>query len=79
MTSNSTPAPIVPELLTPQQAAELLNIGQRTLWRYSRSGQAPRPIKIGAAKNAPVRYRRDVLLAWIDAGCPRVTKGGEYA
>ncbi len=70
---NSTPtAGIVPELLTPAQAAELLAIGTRTLWRYSQSGQAPRPIKIGTGRNAPVRYRRAELLDWLDAGCPRI-------
>ncbi len=69
---HDNPSDITPELLTPSQAAKLLAIGIRTLWRYSRSGQAPRPIKIGTGRNAPVHYRRADLLAWLDAGCPRV-------
>ena len=60
---------IVPELLTAKEAARLCNIGERSLWRWSRSGIAPAPIKIGGTA---VRYRRDELLAWIAAGCPRV-------
>jgi excisionase family DNA binding protein len=55
-------------LLTTKQAAELLSIGERTLWRHSRSGIAPRPIKIGGL----IRYKRSELLQWIDTGCPMV-------
>lgn len=61
---------IVPELLTAKEAAQLVNIGDRTLWRWSHSGLAPMPLKIGAGKRAAVRYRRVELLEWIAAGCP---------
>ena len=63
---------ITPELLTTAEAARLVNAGERTLWRWSRCGIAPRPIKIGAGKNGAVRFRRDEYLEWIRAGCPRV-------
>ena len=66
---------IVPELLRPAEAARLLGIGERTLWRHSRSGMAPAPLKIGDGRRAAVRYRRSELLAWIAAGCPRVDEG----
>lgn len=66
---------IVPELLTVKQAAQLCGIGTRTLWRWSRSGIAPAPIKIGRGLRAAVRYRRQDLLAWIADGCPRVERG----
>jgi predicted DNA-binding transcriptional regulator AlpA len=59
----------LPPLLTTKQAAALVACGERTLWRWSRSGVAPRPVKIGASA---VRYRRDEYLEWIDDGCPRV-------
>jgi len=65
--TSTTAASLVPELLTTKQAAELLSIGERTLWRHSRSGIAPAPVKIGGT----VRYRRDDMLQWIAAGCPR--------
>jgi len=64
--------PIVSELLTTKQVAKLLGIGERTLWRWSRSGLAPSPIKFGDGRKAAVRYRRAELLDWIAAGCPRV-------
>ena len=60
---------ILPELLTTAEAAELCNIGERSLWRWSRCGIAPAPIHLGGKV---VRYRRSEILAWIQAGCPRV-------
>ena len=55
-----------------------LGIGERTLWRWSRSGIAPAPIRIGCGSRLAVRYRRQDLLQWIDAGCPRCDeKGGD--
>jgi predicted DNA-binding transcriptional regulator AlpA len=61
----------LPPLLTTPQAAALANAGERTLWRWSRSGICPEPIKIGPGKQGAVRYRRDELLEWIRSGCPR--------
>jgi predicted DNA-binding transcriptional regulator AlpA len=74
MSSIPTPgsSAILPELLSTRQAAQLCGLGERTLWRYSRSGIAPRPVKIGNGKQGAVRFRRAELLAWIEAGCPRV-------
>lgn len=65
---SSATSNIVPELLTAKQAAALVNCGERTLWRWSRSGVAPAPVRIGGAA---VRYRRDEYLDWIADGCPR--------
>jgi len=63
---------IVPELLTTKQAAALCGLGERTLWRFSRSGVSPRPLKIGHGRNGAVRYRRSEILAWIAGDCKRV-------
>ncbi len=70
---------IAPELLTTKQAAELLSIGERTLWAWSRSGICPAPVKIGVGLRPAVRYRRTELEQWVADGCPRVDaneKGG---
>jgi predicted DNA-binding transcriptional regulator AlpA len=69
MSNARNPEGIVPVLLTIAEMAKLCGIGERSLWRLSRSGGAPRPVKIGSTT---VRYRRDEYLAWIEAGCPRV-------
>lgn len=59
------------ELLTTAEVAKLVNAGERSVWRWSRSGAMPAPVRIGAS----VRYRRSEILAWLAEGCPR-EKGG---
>ncbi|MFF2187276.1 helix-turn-helix transcriptional regulator [Streptomyces sp. NPDC058155] len=53
--------------LTPTQLAEELDISPQTLanWRWANTG--PRYIKLGTAKNAPIRYRRTDVDAWLVA------------
>jgi len=68
---------VAPELLKTKQAAALCGCGERTLWRWSRCGIAPRPIKIGDGRQGAVRYRRSELVAWIESGCPRCDGRGE--
>jgi predicted DNA-binding transcriptional regulator AlpA len=60
------------ELLTAAEAAEMAGVGKRSWWRYSSSGKAPAPVRIGAS----VRWRRTEIAAWIAAGCPRVRREG---
>lgn len=67
MSNAPTVEQIVPELLTTSETARLCNVGQRTMWRWSRCGISPPPKKIGGA----VRYSRSEILDWIAAGCPR--------
>jgi predicted DNA-binding transcriptional regulator AlpA len=78
MPSSTPPAEaraIVPELLTTRQAARLCGVGERTWWRWSRSGIAPKPLKIGDNKQGAVRYSRRAIIEWLEAGCPRVDEG----
>jgi len=69
---------ITPELLTEKQSAAMCGCGRRTWWRWTRSGLAPPPIKIGIGPRAAVRFRRADLVAWIDGGCrpPETKEGG---
>lgn len=64
------PSGIMPELLTSKQAAQLCGCGERSLWRWSRSGRAPAPVRIGDGPRAAVRFRRADLVQWINEGCP---------
>jgi predicted DNA-binding transcriptional regulator AlpA len=73
MTTNSETV-LEPELLTLKQAAQLCGVGERSLWRYSRSGLAPKPVKFGSSKQAATRYRLQDLRQWIDAGCKPVNQ-----
>lgn len=63
---------VASELLTTAEVARLVNAGQRSVWRWSRSGVMPAPVRIGNA----VRFRRSEILEWLDAGCPRVDGRG---
>ena len=52
-----------PELLPDRAVAELLGMSRATLWKLSRLGQIPRPVKIGNM----TRWRRDEIYGVIDA------------
>ena len=58
------------ELLTTKEVAKMVNAGERTVWRWSRSGIMPAPLKIGGKA---VRFRRADITAWVEEGCPVVT------
>lgn len=62
---------IVPELLTTADVAKLLSCGERTVWRWSRSGAMPSPLKLNPGRQGAVRFRRADIMEWIEAGCPR--------
>lgn len=53
-------------LLTARNVAALLNVSQRHIWKLLSSGRLPQPVRLGRS----VRWRRDELTAWMDAGCP---------
>jgi excisionase family DNA binding protein len=54
-------------LIDSRQAAKLLNVSPRTLWRMHNDGEMPQPIRIGRA----VRWSLEALKKWIADGCPR--------
>jgi excisionase family DNA binding protein len=54
-------------LINSREAAKLLKVSERTLWRMWNHGEMPRPIHIGHA----VRWSYEGLKAWVSAGCPR--------
>jgi hypothetical protein len=60
-------------MLTPKEAAEILNVAPSGLaqWRYY--GMGPSYYRLGPGKNARVRYRAHELEEWITAH--RVTPG----
>lgn len=58
-------------LLTTKQTCQLAGCGERTWWWRSRSGISPWPVLTRNGLGRAVRYRRDEILKWIDAGCPR--------
>lgn len=53
-------------LITSRDAAKLLQVSERTLWKMMSIGQTPEPIRIGRG----VRWSKEELEAWVRAGCP---------
>lgn len=53
------------DLLTNGQAAALLGIKPTTLEIWRIKGKSPAFLKLGTAKQAPVRYQRSVVSAWL--------------
>lgn len=55
-------------LINSKEAAKLLKVSPRTLWRMQTSGEMPAPIRLGRA----VRWSAEVLKKWVEAGCPPI-------
>lgn len=53
------------EFLTTAQVQRLLQIGRTKLWELVRAGAFP-AYRIGEGSNAPLRYRRAEVLAWVE-------------
>lgn len=62
----------LPPLLDVQTVAALLDCSPRHVYRLSDSERMPRPLKLGSL----VRWRKDDVRQWIDAGCPSTRNGG---
>jgi len=71
--TKTMPPGVTPELLDADQSATMTGRGKRTWWRHVAAGLAPQPVRMHG-NAAMVRWRRSDLLAWIEAGCPRVRK-----
>jgi excisionase family DNA binding protein len=63
-----------------RQAAKMLNVSVRQVWRLCNTGKLPKPIRLGHC----VRWRKAELEAFIEAGAPtreqwecRTTNGHE--
>lgn len=54
------------KLLTNQQTADMLGVKRNTLEIWRLHGKGPRFRKLGAGKQAPVRYVEDDVVAWLD-------------
>lgn len=69
MARTDLPAPLL--LLSPRQVAQALGLSTSGFYQLRASGRfGPRPLRLGRS----VRYRRDELAAWVDAGCPSLER-----
>ena len=53
-------------LLNSREVAKLLTVCDRTVYAMQKSGEMPKPVRIGRA----VRWGRAEIMAWVDEGCP---------
>lgn len=62
-------------MLRINEVADLLGCSVRHVYRLYNSSRMPKPIKLGQL----VRWNRDSLDDWIDAGCPHACNGKAVA
>jgi predicted DNA-binding transcriptional regulator AlpA len=56
----------LPALIDVDEVGAITSFCPKTIRRMADSGRLPRPIRLGRA----IRWRRDEILRWIEAGCP---------
>lgn len=74
MRHKKTTPPPPDDLITPEEAARLLNITPATLQMRRFYNRPPRYYKLGPGKNSHVRYSRRDVLDYLK-GCLRDTDG----
>jgi predicted site-specific integrase-resolvase len=52
-------------MMNRKHAAALLDVAEVTLKRWARSGFGPKFVRMGTAKNSPVRYPRAWIVQWL--------------
>jgi len=57
--------PQLPQLLTAEQLAQLLQMSLRSIRRKASDGELPPPIRLGRL----TRWRRDVIESWLANDC----------
>ena len=56
-----------PALIDAAEFARLLSVSKPTIWRLRQDGKLPPAI---ALTSQCIRWRKDAVASWIDAGCP---------
>lgn len=56
-----------PEYITPPQAAKLTGFSIRALEAMRARRIGPAYVKVGGAKNSPIRYRLEDIHSWMQA------------
>jgi excisionase family DNA binding protein len=54
------------EILTGQEARELLKISRSTLWKLTKDNDIP-AYRVGNGKTSNLRYKKSELLAWLNS------------
>ena len=65
--SKATASITPPALIDAAEFARLLSVSKPTIWRLRDDGKLPPAI---ALTSQCIRWRREIVLDWIQAGCP---------
>ncbi len=57
-------------LLSVGEVARVLDVSPRTIWQWRDSGRLPAPVRLGKL----VKWDIDAIDAWVDDGCPDLSK-----
>ncbi len=61
------------EILTGQEARELLKISRSTLWKLTKEKQIP-AYRVGNGKTSNLRYKKSELIAWLNSNRVNATE-----
>lgn len=61
------PVTLDSKLIDAAEFARLLSVSKPTVWRLRKAGKLPTSI---ALTSQCIRWRREIVLEWINAGCP---------
>ncbi|MCW9059723.1 MAG: helix-turn-helix domain-containing protein [Gammaproteobacteria bacterium] len=62
----ATVSALNPDLITNEEAADLLGIKPNTLEIWRTKGKGPKFVKMGEHKQAPIRYMRPEIFDWLE-------------
>ena len=63
------------EILTAQEARDLLKISRSTLWKLTREEQVP-AYRVGNGKTSNLRYKKSELLSWLNSNRVNASETG---
>lgn len=69
MVDQAAASPGEPLLITAEEFADLMQVSVRSIWRLRSAREIPEPLRIGGN----IRWRREEVRQWIEAGCPQPT------
>ena len=61
------------EILTGQEARELLKISRSTLWKLTKENEIP-AYRVGNGKTSDLRYKKSELLEWLNSNRVNASK-----
>ncbi|MEX1224447.1 MAG: helix-turn-helix domain-containing protein [Pirellulales bacterium] len=68
MKTDLPPSEVSRVLLSAKTIADMMDVNERTIWRWVSAGKIIPPLRIG---DGTTRWQRQKIDEWIAAGCPK--------